>query len=184
MDTIPQLVWEVNEVQQSIWEAQTEARREADAPERLGLAKSDIIRVAHVASRFRSRICAAMCLSVITASGPAQADWMGHLANLSDAQNACRDIDSNACEPFLAEAVAIADLLHEQSKVAKVGGEDKAFLPGGLMSVWACDLSVHDRLNGQSLLHLALALSAPDSESLYWTQALRAAALQQCKPTK
>ncbi len=118
-------------MQQSIWEAQTQARREADTPKRLVPEKSDIIRAAHVASRFQSRICAAMCLSVITAAGPAQADWLGHLARLSDAQNACRDIDSKACEPFLAEAVAIADLLHEQSNTRatyrRLVGIPKAF---------------------------------------------------------
>ncbi len=133
--------------------------------------------------RARSTLWAAAGLSLLLASS-AMADWMGHLARLSDAQIACRDIDSDACQPFLAEAVAIADLLHEQSNIVRVGGEDKALMPGYSMSILTCDLSIYDRLNGQSLLHLALAFSPPDPKSLYWTQALRAAALQPCKPAK
>ena len=43
-------------------------------------------------------------------------DWNGHLATLFDAQAACTDIDSSKCEPFVAEAVAVADVFNEIAK--------------------------------------------------------------------
>lgn len=122
-------------------------------------------------------------VSVFFLVNTAEAGWKGHSATLSDAQNACRDIDSAACEPYLAEAVAIADLLNEQAKIERFGGEEQILLPGATMSQWTCDLS-HGRLNGQSLLHIALASQPLDAKGRYWTQALHAAALQQCKPAK
>ena len=47
---------------------------------------------------------------VVLLSLPGQA-WKGHLATLWDAQVACSDTNSKDCEPFLAEAVAVADVM-------------------------------------------------------------------------
>jgi hypothetical protein len=37
-------------------------------------------------------------------------EWNGHLATLFDAQAACADTYSVECQPFLAEAVAVAEV--------------------------------------------------------------------------
>jgi hypothetical protein len=44
-------------------------------------------------------------------------EWKGDLATLWDAQVACSDTNSKDCEPFLAEAVAVADVMKELSTV-------------------------------------------------------------------
>jgi hypothetical protein len=44
-------------------------------------------------------------------------EWKGHLATLWDAQVACSDTNRNDCEPFLAEAVAVADVMNQLSTV-------------------------------------------------------------------
>ncbi len=123
-------------------------------------------------------------LSSLFFLGPAKAEWRGHLARLFDAEEACRDIDSQACEPYLAAAVAIADLLYEQAKPDRARAEEIFLLPGGAMSVWECGLEPFKRLNGRSLTYMAIALSAPEPKNLYWTQALLGAALKDCKPAE
>jgi len=48
--------------------------------------------------------------SVSTCSDAMAVEWNGHLATLFDAQAACADTYSVECQPFLAEAVAVAEV--------------------------------------------------------------------------
>jgi hypothetical protein len=52
-------------------------------------------------------LCALACTSATAVELPR---WKGHLTTLLDAQVACTDMLSPECEPFLAEAVAVADV--------------------------------------------------------------------------
>jgi hypothetical protein len=120
------------------------------------------------------------------ASGAANAGpWMGHLARLQDAQAACRNLDSAACLPYLAEAVAIASLLEDQAYPIKDHGKftDDFAVPFYAGSRRRCPRSWVAGLNGESLLHQALAIESDGSvESFYWSKALLAAAQQGCTP--
>jgi hypothetical protein len=66
------------------------------------------------------------CLSLLAASASAQ--WNGHVATLSEAQLVCRNFDSSSCVPFLAEAVAIGDILTAQADVRR--DNTSVYLPG------------------------------------------------------
>jgi hypothetical protein len=115
---------------------------------------------------------------LVIASRSAIADtWQGHVATLQDARIACPDIDSDACLPYLAQAVAVADTLTDQAKYDST--RDVFEIPGGGGSIWICDPSVlSEQFNGESLLHLALAanLTIP-----YWDHALFISALHLCR---
>jgi hypothetical protein len=121
--------------------------------------------------------------SALGCGAAAGAPWMGHLARLQDAQVACRDVDSAACLPYLAEAVAIATLLTDQAYPMKDHGrrtDDFAvtFYAG---SRWRCSRRWVEGLNGESLLHRALAIVSDGSvETFYWSKALQVAAQQGC----
>jgi len=109
-------------------------------------------------------------------SSTAMADtWRGHLTTLQDARIACRNIDSDSCIPFLAQAVAVADTLFDQA--IAVSHQQEFEIPGRNGSIWICGPDVLKELNGQSLLHLAL---AADTEG-YWDNALFTAALRPCR---
>lgn len=103
--------------------------------------------------------------------------WHGHLATLHEARIACRDIDSNSCLPYLAQAVADADTLSAQ---AKYDQQSDAFQIQGYAGwVPICDASVvRDCFNGDSLPHLALA--APEL-TIHWDQTLFVSALDLCR---
>ncbi len=55
-------------------------------------------------------------LMALACSGAMAVEWKGHLATLLDAQVSCTDMFSLECRPFLAEAVAVADVFHEIAK--------------------------------------------------------------------
>jgi hypothetical protein len=60
----------------------------------------------------------AIALLIALVCPGAMADWKwkackGHHTRLSDAQNACTNMDSLECEPFFAEAVGVSDVFHE-----------------------------------------------------------------------
>jgi hypothetical protein len=47
--------------------------------------------------------------------------WKGHHTKLFDAQNACTNTDSMECEPFLAAAMAVAEVFSEIAKPDEKG---------------------------------------------------------------
>lgn len=107
-------------------------------------------------------------------------EWKGHLATLFDAQIACTNTDSRACEPFLAEAVAIADVLTEIARLDDKGTSVTVTFHS--MDQQQCSLNWFRSLNGQSLLHSALGLpiGVQDAKEVYWSAALMRASRQLC----
>ncbi len=106
--------------------------------------------------------------------------WDGHLATLKDAKIACQDIDSESCLPYLAQAVAVADTLYAQADYDSKRDELK--IPGGDGYIWVCHPSVLSQLNGEDLLHLALATEPSDGEGpFYWDEALFTSAINLCR---
>jgi hypothetical protein len=110
-------------------------------------------------------------------------DWAGHLATLSDARDACRDTASPECLPYLAEAVAIGDLLHDQAEVSSSAPDASAFeIVFERGEKMRCSRNWFDSLNGQTLLHagLGLPIGIKEAESTYWSEALQRAAISLC----
>jgi Rap1a immunity proteins len=61
-------------------------------------------------------VCFVPTWLLLTTSQSAIADaWQGHRATLQDARIACRDIGSDSCLPYLAQAVALGDTLSDQA---------------------------------------------------------------------
>jgi hypothetical protein len=118
-----------------------------------------------------------LLMALACSAGSTAAEWTGHLSTLFDAQVACTNIDSLECEPFLAEAVAIADVLHEIAQLAEDGND--FIVTFGNMRQEKCSQNWFTSLNGLGLLHSALALSV-DPQSIYWTNALIRASRQLC----
>jgi hypothetical protein len=87
-------------------------------------------------------------------------EWHGHVAKLSDAHIACRDIDSKDCLPNLAQAVAVVDVLDDLSSVVN----NKVILPASSGRTLTCGTSFLQRLNCEALLHLALANYGPKDD--------------------
>jgi hypothetical protein len=113
-------------------------------------------------------------------AAPALGQWAGHLTKLSVAQLACQTIDSSACLPFLAEAVAVADTLTTQASVRTGNDKDIIQLPGADGSSARCSERFTLReLNGVILTHLAL-IRDPHL-NFYWSNALFVAALGLCR---
>jgi hypothetical protein len=112
----------------------------------------------------------ALAYSSAMAAGLDDGDWKGHLTTLFDAQVACTKTDSPECEPFLAEAVAVADVFGE---IAKLEGAGWAVVFHS-MTQENCSQSWMQFMNGESLLHSALALpvSIERAKNVYFTQAL------------
>ena len=80
---------------------------------------------------------------VLVAAVPSMADaWRGHLATLQDARIACRDIGSDDCLAYLAQAVAVAYTLSDQDNF-DLKRPDEFQIPGGGSSTWICDPSVY-----------------------------------------
>lgn len=115
-------------------------------------------------------------ISLLLVAAPAFAQWLGHSSKLGAAQIACRSLDSAACLPYLAEAVAVADTLKTQAKVSR----DVLELPGPNGVVVRCSerFSLTD-LNGETLAHMAL--TRDQKLNSYWSNALFVAALDLCR---
>jgi hypothetical protein len=108
-------------------------------------------------------------------------EWKGHLATLWDAQTACSDTYSKDCEPFLAEAVAVADVMYQLSSVDMKAKENEFVvpIPGG--NQMHCSNNWLKSMNGLGLLHSTLGLSLfDDPKSIPWTTALMRASQQLC----
>ena len=104
-------------------------------------------------------------------------EWKGHLATLWDAQIACSDTNSKDCEPFLAEAVAVADVMYDLATADK---QMKFIVPFPYGNIMHCSGNWLRSMNGLGLLHSALGLSVDDPKSTYWTKALMRASQQLC----
>jgi hypothetical protein len=122
-------------------------------------------------------------LMALACSGAGAGQWKGHLSTLFDAQVACTNSDSVECEPFLAEAVAVAEVLTE---IAKVPGLDEKGMDVTVtfhnMNQQKCSQNWFQSMNGQSLMHSALGLSVDiqSAKSIYWVAALLRASQQLC----
>jgi hypothetical protein len=105
--------------------------------------------------------------------------WKGHHTKLFDAQNACKNKDSPECEPFLAAAVAVADVFSEIAKPDEKGDLIVTF-PDAVQE--RCSSNFRQRMNGQTLLYRALALTegSDSAENIYWVSALIRVAQQLC----
>ena len=89
-------------------------------------------------------------LCVIVSPALPSAEWMGHLATLFQAQVACANSNSKECLPYIAEAVAVAQLLTEQVKVPI--RKDEAYgvvFHGG--HVESCSITWLQSMNGTTL---------------------------------
>jgi hypothetical protein len=104
-------------------------------------------------------------------SAISHAEWMGHLAQVKQARLACRNLDSNACQPFLAQAVAVADVIHLQASAKDLSVWPVVWLvPVGNKGVRQCHNSIL-QLSGEALLQASLGRTDLD-ENQYWSEAL------------
>ena len=106
--------------------------------------------------------------------------WKGHHTKLFDAQIACENTDSTECEPFLAAAVAVADVFSEIAKPDEKGDLIVAF-PNAVQE--RCSANFRQRMNGPTLLYSALAhpVGSDSAENIYWVSALMRASQQLCR---
>ena len=119
-----------------------------------------------------------LLLVLLSLSGQAWSqEWRGHLATLWDAQVACSDTNSKDCEPFLAEAVAVADVMTELSFMDLKANVIVVPFPYGNQE--HCSDNWLQSMNGLGLLHTTLGLGG-DPKSIYWTSALTRASRQLC----
>jgi len=104
--------------------------------------------------------------------------WKGHHTKLFDAQDACKNTDSLECEPFLAAAVAVAEVFSEIAKPDEKGDLIVTFPD----TVERCSSNFRRRMNGKTLLSSALALSVgrDSAENIYFVSALMRASRQLC----
>jgi hypothetical protein len=124
-------------------------------------------------------------LLAISSSAAWSGQWAGHLATLFQAQIDCTNTDSEECLPYLAEAVAVADVLGYQAKTIIPSNKrddphfSVAFDTGAPES---CTANWLQSMNGESLLHSALGLPVVgrDAKSTYWVAALMRASRQLC----
>jgi hypothetical protein len=105
--------------------------------------------------------------------------WKGHHTKLFDARNACKNTDSLECEPFLAAAVAVAEVFSEIAKPDEKGDLIVAF-PGADQE--RCSANFRQRMNGPTLLSsvLALPVGSDSAENIYFVSALMRASQQLC----
>jgi hypothetical protein len=117
---------------------------------------------------------------VLTCSDATALEWKGHLTTLFDAQVACTDMFSLECQPFLAEAVAIAEMFSEIAKSDEKG--DTFTVPFRGMRQEECSQNWRQYMNGQSLLHSALALpeASERAKNIYFVSALMRASRELC----
>ena len=125
----------------------------------------------------------AVLLIALACSG-AMADWSwkgwkGHHTKLFDARNACKNTDSLECEPFLAAAVAVAEVFSEIAKPDEKGDFIVAF-PDAVQE--RCSANFRQRMNGQTLLYsvLALPVGNDSAENIYFVSGLMRASQQLC----
>lgn len=122
---------------------------------------------------------------VVLLSLPGQAwsqEWKGHLATLWDAQVACSHTNSKDCEPFLAEAVAVADVMTELSTVDTKAKENLFVVPFPHGNVMHCSDNWRKSMNGLGLLHSSLGLGMfDDPKSTYWVMALTRTSQKLCR---
>jgi hypothetical protein len=125
------------------------------------------------------------CLLVLLSLSGGQAssqEWGGHLATLAEAKIACSDSHSKECEPFLAQAVAVVDVMKELSFVdTDAKGDDFVVIPFPHGKLTHCSQRWMTSMNGLALLHLTLGSGAFDeNKSTYWTHALMQVSRQLC----
>jgi hypothetical protein len=101
------------------------------------------------------------------------AEWLGHLTQVKQARLACRNLDSNACVPFLAQAVTVADIIHQQ--VTLSADLTIWLVPVGNGSVRKCHEGIV-QMSGESLLQATLGRTNLD-DNQYWSAALFATAV-------
>jgi hypothetical protein len=122
-------------------------------------------------------------LGAMASAGAQSSGWNGHLATLIQAQAACKNTDGNECLPYLAEAEAVAQVLAEQVKLPGANSKQETY---GIIFhdgyEQNCSSNWLQSMNGQTLLHSALALGVGvgDAQRLYWVAALLQAAQQLC----
>ena len=105
--------------------------------------------------------------------------WKRHHTKLFDARHACKNPDSLECEPFLAAAVAVAEVFSEIAKPDEKGDLIVNF-PDAVQE--RCSANFRQRMNGQNLLSsvLALPVGSDSAENIYFVSALMRAARQLC----
>jgi hypothetical protein len=125
-------------------------------------------------------VLAVLSLALSAGQVAQSSEWQGHLATLRQAQIACRNLNSRDCLPYLAEAVAVADVLTAATKVTSpVKGKVSITVVFRSGSEQSCSENwLRNLLNGQRLLHDALLMDA--RQHAYWTDALLAAAQNLC----
>jgi len=108
-------------------------------------------------------------------------EWKGHLATLNEARSACLDTHSKDCDPFLAEAVAVADVMQELSFVDMNAKEDFVVVPFPHGNQTHCSPNWLKSMNGLALLHSTLGFAGfDDTKTTYWTKALMQVSRQLC----
>jgi hypothetical protein len=103
------------------------------------------------------KVFVSLCLLCLYGLATAN-EWSAHLATLGDAEAACVDAASRVCEPFLAAAVGIADTVYHQAVVREDGKTVQ--IPGEHGKLMICGRGVLPKLNGLTLVHMALASNA------------------------
>ena len=126
-------------------------------------------------------LVAALLIALVCSSAMAAwswKGWKGHHTKLFDAQDACKHTDSLGCEPFLAAAVAVAEVFSEIAKPEEKGDLIVTFPD----TVERCSSNFRQRMNGPTLLSSALALSvgSDSAENIYFVSALMRASRQLC----
>jgi hypothetical protein len=124
----------------------------------------------------------ACLLVLLLLSGQALSqEWRGHLATLDEARIACSDTDSKECQPFLAQAVAVADVMKELSFVDMDAKGDFVVIPFPHGNLTHCSQNWLKSMNGLGLLHSTLGSGGFDeNKSIYWTHALMQVSRQLC----
>jgi hypothetical protein len=96
--------------------------------------------------------------------------WNGNLSTLGDARLACSDTHSNECLPFLAQAVAVADVLQELSFVDMNAKADFVVVPFPHGNLTHCSQNWLKSMSGLALLHSTLEYGGfDDTKTTYWT---------------
>ena len=125
-----------------------------------------------------------VCLLVLLLSLCGQAwsqEWRGHLATLGDARIACSDTHSKECQPFLAQAVAVADAMKELSFVDADAKGDFVVVPFPHGNLTHCSQNWLKSMNGFALLRSTLDFNGfDDTKTTYWTRALMQVSRQLC----
>lgn len=129
------------------------------------------------------KIIAALAIGLLAVNAQAR-DWsdLGYAARVSDAQVACSNIDSQACEPYLAEALGVSATLQESAGAH--AGRDWIGIAFHNGHIEHCTAKWYQSLNGLALLQYALARASTNdlatNRNTYWIDALIAAAQRLC----